>query len=91
MGGDEFVRGYFFGRFRDKNLSTLQTEIRSPSLWRFGLAAIGGISTLYDNFSNFSKQFWPNYGAGLRFLIDRKENINLRLDYVLGAHDNSGF
>ena len=50
MGGDEFVRGYFYGRFRDKNLSTLQTEIRSPYLWRFGLAAIGGISTLYDNF-----------------------------------------
>ena len=39
LGGDRIARGYFYGRFRDLHLSTLQVEYRSPYLWRFGLAA----------------------------------------------------
>lgn len=91
MGGDEYVRGYFYGRYRDKNLSTFQTEFRMPLFWRFGLAAIGGISSMYPEAAAFGNKVWPNYGGGLRFLVDKKDNINLRIDYVLGADGHSGF
>lgn len=91
LGGDQYVRGYFYGRYRDKHLTTLQTEIRTPLLWRFGLAFIGGISSLYPDFSAFADTIRPNYGIGLRFLMDKKDNINLRLDYVIGSQNNSGF
>lgn len=92
LGGDRFVRGYYYGRFRDNNLSTLQAEVRSIIVWRFGLALFGGLSNIYDRFSSFSiGETKPNYGAGIRFLIDRKQDINLRLDYAVGENGNNGF
>lgn len=92
MGGDKYVRGFYFGRFRDNHLSTLQTEFRSILLWRFGLAIFGGLSNVYSQFSKFAVfNTKYNAGAGIRFLIDRKENINLRLDYAIGSGNNSGF
>lgn len=90
LGGDQFVRGYFFGKFRDNNLSTLQAEIRTPRLWRVGLAFITGVSTIYNK-TNFVKDLKPNNGIGIRFLADKRDNVNLRFDYVLGNRDNSGF
>lgn len=91
LGGDKYVRGYFFGRYRDKNLSTFQTEFRMPLFWRFGFAAIAGVSSLYPQASSIGNKIWPNYGGGLRFLVDKKNNINLRIDYVLGVNGHNGF
>lgn len=92
LGGDKLVRGYYYGRFRDKNLSTFQTEVRSIIVWRLGLAIFGGISNLYQGISNiYMPAIKYNYGLGLRFLIDRKENINLRVDYARGQDNSSGF
>ena len=90
LGGDKFVRGYFYGKYRDNNLSTLQTEIRTPLIWRLGLAIISGSSSIYNN-SNFEFDIKPNYGLGLRFLMDKKDNVNLRFDYVMGNEKNKGF
>lgn len=92
LGGDKFVRGYYYGRFRDKNLSSLQSEFRMPVVWRFGFAAFGGLSNLYSKQNAFDLKFLKyNYGLGLRFLVDRKENTNLRVDYALGEKGNNGF
>lgn len=91
MGGDPYVRGYFYGRYRDLNLTTFQSEFRMPLFWRFGFAVIGGFSSLYPDARSFTYKIWPNYGLGLRFLIDRQNNVNLRLDYVLGANGQDGF
>ena len=91
MGGDDFVRGYFFGRFRDNNLSTLQAEYRTHLVWKIGGAVFGGLSSLYPDLDSFTDRFRPNYGAGIRFLVDKEGNTNLRLDYALGTTDQSGF
>ncbi len=90
LGGDKFVRGYFNGKFRDNHLSTLQAELRTPRWWRLGLAFIAGASSIYNN-SNILNEIKPNYGLGLRFLMDKKDNINLRLDFVKGNEGNNGF
>ncbi len=92
LGGDRFVRGYFYGRFRDNNLSTLQSEIRMPVYWRIGIALFGGVSSIYsfDN-PNSSFHLKPNAGIGLRFMVDKKDKTNLRFDYAIGAEGNSGF
>lgn len=92
LGGDKFVRGYYYGRYRDNNLSSLQSEFRFPVVWRIGLSTFGGLSTIYSKtnglkFSNVK----TNYGIGLRFLVDKKDRTNLRLDYALGNDNNSGF
>jgi hypothetical protein len=92
FGSDKNARGYYYGRFRDKNLSTLQGEYRSPLLWRFGLAAFGGVSMVYPALDAFSaSRLKPNYGMGLRLLTTNKEKINLRLDYARGASGQDGF
>ena len=83
---------YFYGRFRDNNLLILQTEFRSQIYRRFGYAIFGGISEVSSSLSGFTvNNVKPNYGVGLRFLIDRKEKINLRLDYGIGIDGQSGF
>lgn len=91
LGGDRYVRGYFYGRYRDRHLSSLQSEFRFPIIWRFRGALFVGVSTLYaDNLPAYS-DIRGNYGAGLRFLVDKAENTHLRLDYALGELSNSGF
>jgi outer membrane protein assembly factor BamA len=91
LGGDQFVRGYDYGRYRDKDLTSWQTEFRSPLIWRVGMAAFGGLSNLY-NANNFNlENTKPNYGLGLRFLVDKHDKTNLRFDYAMGNGDNSGF
>ena len=90
LGGDKYVRGYFYGRYRDLYLSTLQAELRTPYWWRLGLAFISGGSMLFNN-NNGIDVIRPNYGMGLRFLVDKKDQVNLRFDYVLGNENNNGF
>ncbi len=92
LGGDKYVRGYYYGRFRDNNLSTIQIEARSIFVWRIGAAIFGGLSNVYNSFESFNLSYSKyNAGAGIRFVIDRKENINLRLDYAVGEDNSSGF
>lgn len=92
LGGDKKVRGIYYGRFRDKNLSTLQAEVRFKIVWRFGAAIFGGVSKVYPGFNQLSfNNIKPNYGAGIRFVIDRKQNINLRFDYALAGDGQDGF
>lgn len=91
LGGDKYVRGYNYGRYRDKNLTSLQTEFRLPLFWKIGLATFGGLSNLYGskNFNLNQSKF--NAGLGLRVLVDKHDNTNLRLDYAIGNNGNSGF
>lgn len=92
IGGDKFVRGYFYGRFRDNNLTTIQAEYRASLFWRIGLSAFGGASLVYQNFNDLnSNTFKPNAGLGLRFLVDKEEGTNLRFDYAVGIDGQSGF
>jgi len=89
-GGDKFVRGYNYGRYRDKNLSSIQTEFRLPLVWKFGIATFGGISNLFANNFKINDSKY-NCGLGLRFLVDKHDKTNLRLDYAVGNDGNSGF
>lgn len=92
LGGDKFVRGFLYGRYRDHHLSTLQTEFRMPVIWRFGLAAFGGASSLYSKQNPFGAETMKyNYGAGLRFMVDKKDKTSLRIDYARGSNNSSGF
>jgi outer membrane protein assembly factor BamA len=92
LGGDKYVRGYYYGRYRDNNLSSLQAEFRLPVYRRWGLALLGGMSELYSNANPATlSNLKYNYGTGIRFLVDKTERINLRLDYALGNDQNSGF
>jgi outer membrane protein assembly factor BamA len=86
LGGQESMRGYYLGRYRDKNMVTLQAEYRwVPVFWRVGLAAFAGLGDVAATLGRFDiGRFKYTYGAGLRFVIDPKERLHLRLDFGFG-------
>lgn len=91
VGGNKLLRGYYQGRYMDKNLTALQAELRFPVYKRLGAAFFGSSSVLGgdNSFLNFN-QLRYSYGGGIRFVMNRKEHLNLRLDYALGKN-TSGF
>jgi hypothetical protein len=85
MGGSRRMRGYYEGRYRDKNLALMQIEYRSPFLWRIGFATFGGLGIVYHSKVEInSNNIKPSYGGGLRFRLDKKEKLNLRFDIAFG-------
>jgi outer membrane protein assembly factor BamA len=92
MGGTKRMRGFYEGRFRDNNLVLLQTEWRQHIWKRFGAVAFGGTGIVADKLNHLriaDTRF--TYGLGLRFTLDKKEHINIRLDYGRGTYNSSGF
>jgi outer membrane protein assembly factor BamA len=91
VGGSTLMRGYYLGRYRDKNMIFFQMEYRLPVWKRWGLAGFAGFGDVADRFSNFRvKDFKYSLGFGIRFLLLRKENLNIRLDFGFGRN-TSGF
>jgi outer membrane protein assembly factor BamA len=91
IGGARFLRGYYAGRFRDKNMALFQAEVRRPIFWRIGIAAFSGIGQVYANSNEFGiNRFHYNYGGGLRFQIHKNSSANIRIDYGR-TKDSDGF
>jgi hypothetical protein len=85
LGDQNMMRGYYQGRYRDKNMIAFQAEYRMPLWWRFGLAGFSGFGDVADRFSNFRlSDFKYSLGAGIRYQINPGEGINVRLDIGFG-------
>jgi outer membrane protein assembly factor BamA len=91
LGGSNLLRGYFEGRFTDGKLLALQTELRFPLVWRMGGIVFLSAGQVAPHMSSFRiDAVRPSAGFGLRFTLDRKENVRLRTDWGWGE-DESGF
>lgn len=91
LGGQNLMRGYYQGRFRDKDLIALQAEYRLPIVWKIGGVAFASIGQVADRLEHFAAgQFRYTMGAGLRYLFDKKEKIQIRADVGFGR-DSTGF
>jgi outer membrane protein assembly factor BamA len=91
MGGLYTMRGYFEGRFRDKNLLVFQAEYRMPLFWRLGIVGFAGFGNVAEKFKQLDlSRLKSAYGFGLRYLFSKKENIYLRMDIGFGQN-SSGF
>ena len=88
LGGQEIMRGYYLGRYRDKDMIALQAEYRwVPVFWRLGLAAFAGLGEVAATLGGFDLgRLKYTYGLGLRFVIDSKQRLNLRLDFGFGKN-----
>jgi hypothetical protein len=86
LGGESLMRGYYTGRFRDKNQLAAQAEFRMLPLplgftKRWGAAVFGSTGTVFNHFSSLSlNDFVFAGGAGLRFLLFPKKDIYSRVD-----------
>jgi outer membrane protein assembly factor BamA len=85
MGGDNKMRGYYEGAYRDKVLLDAQVEYRLPVWNIFGVAAWLGTGRVADSYASLSlRGFHLSYGGGFRMRIDSKNDTNLRLDFGFG-------
>jgi hypothetical protein len=95
LGGESLMRGYYTGRFRDRNQIASQVEYRFLPLpfnltRRWGAAVFGGTGTVFNSFASLStKDFVFTGGAGLRFLMFPKKDIFSRFD-VAFTREGSG-
>ncbi|QIX62483.1 BamA/TamA family outer membrane protein [Hymenobacter sp. BT18] len=89
LGGTRRLRGYYEGRYRDQNAAVLQSELRLPVYRRLGAVVFGGVGALGDE-RQLLRLNAPKaaYGAGLRFTVNRRDHLNLRVDYGLGRHSS---
>lgn len=84
MGNDEMMRGYYTGRYRDRNLLAAQAELRYRYNSRFGLVIFGGAGQVFG-YSDFAmKAFKPSYGGGGRYFFDPEKGLSVRVDYGIG-------
>ncbi|NOX18728.1 MAG: BamA/TamA family outer membrane protein [Chlorobi bacterium] len=89
LGGYRRMRGYYEGRFRDRNYYAVQAELRTFVFWRFYGVIFAGAGDVSDKLVNFTaKNIKPSYGVGIRFRLDEQEKINLRLDIGFGKNTN---
>ena len=83
LGNDQLMRGYYGGRYRDKYIVALQSELRYRLSDRVALVGFGGTGTVYHSTFNFN-QLKPNYGGGVRYFFDVEKGISIRADYGFG-------
>ena len=84
MGGEMLMRGYYQGRFRDKNLLAGQAEYRLlPFAFsrRLGAVAFAGMGTVAPAIRQLRiSQLKYSAGVGLRYLLFPRKDIYIRLD-----------
>lgn len=87
LGGESILRGYYGGRFRDYNGLQLQAEIRQHLVGRLGITSFVSTGEVWHSFNDFTLEHtkWTA-GGGLRFNLNRKDPMNLRLDYGFGEN-----
>lgn len=83
VGGSHTMRGYYEGRYRDKNAIDVTLELRQH-IWRRNSAVIWvGAGSVFSKFSELqARKILPNFGIGYRW--EFKKNVNVRLDFGIG-------
>jgi hypothetical protein len=96
LGGESIMRGYYYGRFRDKNQLATQVEYRFLPLQlgftkRLGAAIFAGAGTVFPDFQSFTTgNVLFAGGAGLRYLLFSQKDIFTRFD-VAFTKEGPGF
>lgn len=92
LGGEFLMRGYYKGRYRDKNYVAAQAEYRFlpfPFSKRLGAAAFISAGAVSPRIGDLSlARFVPAGGIGLRFLLFPQKDIFVRLDFAIQPEGN---
>ncbi|MCD8042882.1 MAG: outer membrane protein assembly factor [Tannerellaceae bacterium] len=87
-GNSHQMRGYYHGRYRDRNLIQSQIELRQHVFRRNGVVAWAGAGNVFPEFPEFKwRQTLPTFGVGYRW--EFKNRVNVRLDYGIGKGERA--
>ena len=81
MGGETIMRGYYLGRYRDKNYVAAQAEYRFLPFGfsrRLGGSVFGAVGAVSESIPTDNYKW--SAGAGLRYLLFPKKDIFTRMD-----------
>jgi hypothetical protein len=86
------LRGYTFGEYLGKNMSSFEAEERLQLAARWTATVFAGIGCLYggDLKCTDEANVYPTAGAGVQYVIKEKEGMVLNLEYAKGKGDNQG-
>lgn len=87
LGGAALLRGIFEGRFRDRDLAAAQVEYRSPAYGRLSGVAFAGLGAISHTGRHHLQDTRWAAGLGARVLVERKRNVNIRLDAGVSQDD----
>lgn len=80
--GDKSSRGFNNRRYQDNALLNFALEYRFHIFGRFGGVAFGSTGTVAPELGTlFSSSYKSALGAGLRYVINKKEGARIRVDY----------
>lgn len=83
LGGENRMRGYYYGRFNGNTLVTTQLELRQRVWEGLVVAGWGGCGTAFSKGDPASwDKVLPTYGAGLRWYFSPTSLV--RVDYGMG-------
>lgn len=82
LGGDMTMRGYYLGRYKDKNYATAQLEVRYRFIPRLGIVGFGGTGSTFSK--KHDMRLVPSFGGGIRYFFSLEHNSTVRLDYAVG-------
>lgn len=87
VGGENRMRGYYYGRYTDRKMATAQLELRQRIYGPIGCVVWGGVGSVFSSHKLFDvDSLLPNYGVGVRFAAGGR--TSLRIDYGFGRHSN---
>jgi len=91
FGGANSMRGYYSGRYKDKQQIVFQSEYRVPVYGKFGLVIFGGVGDVAHKPMHYDLSTLKySYGGGVRFALNKSEKLNLRLDYGITSENHHG-
>lgn len=89
VGSSNRMRGYYEGRYRDKNVIDAQLELRQHIWHRNGIVLWVGAAEVFPRYKDLRfSQILPNAGLGYRWQF--KKGVNVRLDYGF-SRNGTGF
>lgn len=91
LGGNDALRGYLTGKYRDRTAIFLIPEWRymflqaDGKMSKYGIVAWGGLGTMADSVKDINK-FLPSGGVGFRFEVQPR--MNVRVDFGVGKESH---
>lgn len=88
FGGSYNMRGYYAGRYCDRNEADITFELRQHVWRRNGIAVWLGAGEVFPSFKEMHfNQILPSWGVGYRW--EFKKNINIRMDLGFGRKSSN--
>ncbi len=86
LGGASHLRGWYEGHLRNQHALLGQLEWRFPIVGRVGGAAFVAVGQTVPNLADLSlERMRVGAGLGLRYLLNQRQNVTIRLDLAYGS------